>query len=139
MDMSDGAIVESIDDGYPFGDHMDKLRENAGAFMRHVLSDDDDDMDDEPCVITPDYPSSFASSPASTPSEEQQIRPVALQPPSTEFQIQMMPDSKGEWCQRTEARLRATRFEMMGTTRRAVPAFYYVLVFAFTYCSDTNE
>jgi hypothetical protein len=95
MDMSDGAIVESIDGGYQFGDHMDKLRENAGAFMRHVLSDDDD-MDDEPCVITPDYPSSFAPSPASTPSVEQQIRPVALQPPSTEFQIQMMPDSKGE-------------------------------------------
>jgi hypothetical protein len=94
MDMSDVGIVESIDGGYPFGDHMDKLRENAGAFMRHVLSDDDDDMDDEPCVITPDYPSSFASSPASTPSEEQQIRPVARQPPSTEFQIQMMPDSK---------------------------------------------
>lgn len=96
MEISDGAIVESEDGGYPF-DQIEKLRENAGAFMRHALSDNDDDMDDEPYVVTPDY-TYFDSYPAPALPQEQQIRPdpIAFQPTATsEFQIDEMPDSKG--------------------------------------------
>ena len=58
MENTGGAIIESVNDGgYPFAD-LCLLRTDAGAFMRHVLSDDEDEeMEDETQhIITPDYP-----------------------------------------------------------------------------------
>lgn len=70
MEISDGAIVEGHEAGYPFAD-LSRLRTDAGAFMQRVLSEDQEDEmeEDEPRhVITPDY-ACFASTKAHFPPQ----------------------------------------------------------------------
>lgn len=75
-------MVEDDDSCYPFAD-LSRLRTDAGAFMKQVLSEDDEDdeMEDEKQhVVTPDY-QMFASSVAPVPPQrESHRRPVGLEP-----------------------------------------------------------
>lgn len=79
MEIYNGAILQSEEGEhtYPFAE-LSRLRNDAGAFMQHALSDeaDDEEMDDEPMVITPDYPL-YGQAHAPSPPYH---RPIAIQP-----------------------------------------------------------
>lgn len=96
MEISEGAILQTEDGGYPFED-LSRLRNDAGAFMQRALSEDED-MDEEPVVITPDYPL-FESAHASSPPTYH--RPIAVQPQQAPLEQQMIPSAKGNvFCDR---------------------------------------
>lgn len=84
MEISDGAVVESEDAGYPFAD-LSKLRTEAGAFMHRVLDEQDDGMDDgmddeSQHVITPDSPWMSSADKPLPPQGESHRCPVPIQP-----------------------------------------------------------